>query len=89
MELKSEKGEMEVEKLERGNELGSEERFKGHNAREETEEEIKKEETSDADLHKVEITCEYFVYVHNNASRTCDGSIGDIKVNCGFRTTIG
>lgn len=70
LELKSEKGEMEVEKLERGNELGSEERFKGHNAREETEEEIKKEETSDADLHKVAITCEYFVHVHNNASGT-------------------
>lgn len=58
LELKSEKGEMEVGKLEKGNELGSEERFKGNDATEDTEEEIKKEETYDADLHKVETTCE-------------------------------
>eukprot|EP00261_Vitis_vinifera_P039243 XP_019080486.1 PREDICTED: golgin subfamily B member 1 isoform X3 [Vitis vinifera] len=58
LELKSEKGEMEVGKLEKGNELGSEERFKGNDATEDTEEEIKKEETYDADLHKVETTCD-------------------------------
>ena len=78
LELKSEKGEMEVEKLERGNDLGSEERFKGNDAREEIEEETKKEETYQADLHKVETTCEY-VYVHNNASCACDVSIGGYK----------
>ncbi|XP_034705824.1 uncharacterized protein LOC117929600 isoform X5 [Vitis riparia] len=58
LELKSEKGEVEVGKLEKGNELGSEERFKGNDATEDTEEEIKKEETYDADLHKVETTCD-------------------------------
>ncbi|KAF8378240.1 hypothetical protein HHK36_029579 [Tetracentron sinense] len=51
--------EMEVEKLKKASELDSEEKLESINAGENTEEElIKKEETSDADLHKIETKCD-------------------------------